>query len=43
MNSAASVVRPAAGAVRRYHDAKYRVFHRMHADFLAYRRLMSEP
>jgi len=24
-----------------FHAAKYRVFHRMHADFLAHRRLMA--
>lgn len=40
MNAAGRVVQPAGGAVARYHAAKYRVFHRLHADFLAYRSLM---
>ena len=33
---------PAGGAVGRYFDAKYRVFHRLHEDQLAYRALMEE-
>lgn len=41
MNAAGRIIAPAHGAVARYHDAKYRVFHRMHADFLACRRLMA--
>ena len=41
MNSAGPVVAPAAGRLSRYHAAKHRVFHRMHADFLAYRGLMA--
>lgn len=40
MNRAGRVVEPAGGAVARYFDAKYRVFHRMHDDQLAYRSLM---
>lgn len=41
MNSAGPVVAPATGRLARYHEAKHRVFQRMHADFLAYRRLMA--
>lgn len=36
------VIEPAGGAVAAYHDAKYRVFHRMHTDQLAYRALMNQ-
>jgi ribulose kinase len=42
MNRAGSVVRPAGGAVARYFDRKYHVFHRLHGDQLAYRALMEE-
>jgi len=41
MNAAGRVVAPAKGAVARFHAAKYRVFHRLHADFLAHRKLMA--
>jgi len=41
MNAAGRVITPARGAVGRYHAAKYRVFHRLHADFLEHRRLMA--
>jgi FGGY-family pentulose kinase len=41
MSRAGSVIEPAAGAVRRYHDAKYAVFQRMYADQMAYRAFMS--
>jgi len=41
MNRAGSIVAPGTGRRRRYHDAKYRVFHRMHRDFLAARRIMA--
>ncbi|MEJ1971029.1 MAG: FGGY-family carbohydrate kinase [Lacunisphaera sp.] len=41
MNAAGRVVKPGRGAVARYHAAKYRVFHRLHADFIAHRRLMA--
>jgi ribulose kinase len=41
MNAAGRVITPARGAVARYHAAKYRVFHRLHADYLAHRRLMA--
>lgn len=42
MNRAGRVIDPEGGAARRYFDAKYRVFHRMHEDQLAYRALMTE-
>jgi ribulose kinase len=42
MNRAGSVVQPAGGAVARYFDRKYRVFHRLHEDQLAYRAVMEE-
>jgi FGGY-family pentulose kinase len=42
MNRAGRIIEPAGGAVRRYFDARYRVFHRMHDDQLAYRALMTE-
>ncbi|MFT3765295.1 MAG: FGGY-family carbohydrate kinase [Minicystis sp.] len=42
MNRAGRVIEPAGGAIGRYFDAKYRVFHRMHDDQLAYRALMTE-
>ncbi len=41
MNAAGRVITPARGAVARYHAAKYRVFHQLHADFLQHRRLMA--
>lgn len=41
MNAADRVIAPAKGAVTRYHAAKYKIFHRLHADFLAYRKLMA--
>jgi ribulose kinase len=42
MNAASRVIAPTRGAVARFHAAKYRVFHRMHADFLAHRELMAQ-
>jgi FGGY-family pentulose kinase len=42
MNRAGRVIEPARGAVGRYFDARYRVFHRLHEDQLAYRALMEE-
>ena len=42
MSRAGRVIEPSRGAVRRYHDAKYGVFQRMHADQLAYRGLMGD-
>jgi ribulose kinase len=41
MNRVGRVMKPTRGAVGRFHDAKYRVFHRMHADFLAQRKIMA--
>ncbi|EFH11345.1 FGGY-family carbohydrate kinase [Pseudoroseomonas cervicalis] len=40
MSGAGEVIAPGDAAVRRYHDAKYAVFRRMHDDQLAYRALM---
>jgi FGGY-family pentulose kinase len=40
MNAADKVIEPAKGHVAKYHDSKYRVFHRMHTDFLNYRSMM---
>jgi FGGY-family pentulose kinase len=42
MNEAAMLVQPTGGRVARLHEAKHRVFLRMHEDQLAYRALMSE-
>jgi FGGY-family pentulose kinase len=41
MNAADRIIAPTKGATTRYHAAKYKVFHRLHADFLAYRKLMA--
>jgi FGGY-family pentulose kinase len=41
MNRAEKVIEPAGADVRRYHDARYRVFHRMYEDQLAYREMMA--
>ncbi|GAC1543459.1 MAG: hypothetical protein NVS3B10_07690 [Polyangiales bacterium] len=40
MSGASTIVEPTGGVVRAYHDAKYRVYLRMHDDQLAYRGLM---
>jgi FGGY-family pentulose kinase len=40
MSRAGSVLAPAGDRVRRYHDAKYAVFQKMHADQMAYRAIM---
>ncbi len=40
MNVAGDIIEPARGVVAAYHEKKYRVFQRMHFDFLAYRRIM---
>jgi FGGY-family pentulose kinase len=40
MNSVDSVVAPSGGRIPSYHAAKYRVFKRLHSDFVAYRKLM---
>jgi len=41
MSRAASVVQPAGGEIATYHEAKHRVFLRMHHDQMAYRSLMA--
>ena len=41
MNHAGRVIEPGGGRVARYHHTKYKIFHRLHADFLAYRAMMS--
>ncbi|HQY59885.1 MAG: FGGY-family carbohydrate kinase [Myxococcales bacterium] len=41
MSSAARVIEPARGPVAAFHDAKHRVFLRMHDDQVAYRALMA--
>jgi FGGY-family pentulose kinase len=41
MSRAGSVIAPATGGIRRYHEAKYAVFQRMYADQLAYRAIMA--
>jgi FGGY-family pentulose kinase len=40
MNAAERVVDPARGAVSRYHAAKYKIFHQLHATYLAGRKIM---
>lgn len=42
MNAAGGIIAPSGGAVRQYHDVKYRVFQRMYDDFQAYRGMMKE-
>jgi FGGY-family pentulose kinase len=42
MNRAGRTIAPAGGATRRYFDAKYRVYLRMHDDQMAYRAAMEE-
>lgn len=41
MNAASRVITPAKGHIARYHAAKYRVFHRLHDEFIACRKIMS--
>lgn len=40
MNSAERTIEPTKGKVAAYHEAKYKVFHRMHTSFLAFRKIM---
>ena len=40
MNASGNTIEPAKGRIAAYHDRKYKVFQRMHTDFMAYRRLM---
>jgi FGGY-family pentulose kinase len=42
MSGAGAIIRPAGGAIARYHDAKHRVFLKMYDDHCSYRRLMDE-
>lgn len=41
MSAAGAVIEPARGAITAYHDAKYRIFHRMYEDQQAYRTIMT--
>jgi ribulose kinase len=41
MSAAGRTIQPAGGKVRAFHARKHAVFHRLHADFLAYRALMA--
>lgn len=43
MNRAAGVIRPAGGAVADFHARKRGIFHRMHDDQIAYRKMMGSP
>jgi len=40
LSAAGEVIEPAGGAIRAFHDAKYRIFQRMYADQMAYRQLI---
>lgn len=40
MNAAEQTIEPASDAVRAFHEQKHRIYHRMHADQLAYRAIM---
>jgi ribulose kinase len=41
MNRIDHVIAPGSGRIARYHAARYRVFHRLHAGFLADRKIMA--
>jgi len=41
MTRSGRILEPATGEVARFHDAKHRVFLRMHQDQLAYREVMA--
>ncbi len=41
MTGSGEVIAPAGGAIRRYHDAKYAVFQRMHAEQVTCREIMA--
>jgi len=41
MSSAGRTIQPTGGKVRAFHARKHAVFHRLHADFLAYRAVMN--
>ena len=40
MSAAGRILEPQRGGIGRFHAAKCQVFHRLHADYLAYRRTM---
>ncbi len=42
MSAAGRTIKPSGGKVRAFHARKHAVFHRLHADFLAYRKMMSD-
>jgi FGGY-family pentulose kinase len=42
MNVADKVIAPAKGNAAAYHDRKYAIFHRMHDDFLSYRKMIAD-
>ncbi len=42
MGRAADVIEPAGEDVKKYHDAKHRVYHRMYEDQMAYRELVQD-
>ncbi len=41
MNAVGERIAARRGAVKKYHDAKFAVFHQMHRHFLGYRRAMA--
>lgn len=43
MSGVGERIEPRGGEVRRYHDAKHRVFHKMYEDFQTYRQMMVAP
>lgn len=43
MNAPGRVIAPTGGKTADFHDRKYRVFRRMHRDFVACRRIMNSP
>ena len=40
MSQPGQTITPASGQIAHFHDAKHTIFHRMHADHLAYRTLL---
>ncbi len=40
MEAPGDIIEPEGGEVKKYHDIKYQVFHRMYDDFMAYRKMM---
>jgi hypothetical protein len=41
MNAMGNRIQPEKGSIAEYHSRKYKVFHRMYDDQLAYRQLMA--